>query len=53
MPTGIREYLPMNTDQQQFLRDLDKQRWVATDCLRFAVNPSKYMHVVFGLGYGI
>ena len=39
----------MNTEEQQFLNNLDKQLWDAADRLRSAVNPSEYMHVVLGL----
>lgn len=39
----------MNTEEQQFLKNLDKQLWDAADRLRSAVNPSAYMHVVLGL----
>lgn len=39
----------MNTEEQQFLHNLDKQLWDAADRLRSAVNPSEYMHVVLGL----
>ena len=39
----------MNTEEQQFLNNLDKQLWDAADRLRSAVNPSEYMHIVLGL----
>ncbi|MEO8058911.1 MAG: type I restriction-modification system subunit M [Burkholderiales bacterium] len=39
----------MNTEEQQFLNDLDKRLWNAADRLRSNVNPSDYMHVVLGL----
>jgi type I restriction enzyme M protein len=39
----------MNSEEQQFLNNLDKQLWDAADRLRSAVNPSEYMHVVLGL----
>ena len=39
----------MNTEDQQFLNDLDKRLWNAADRLRSNVNPSDYMHVVLGL----
>jgi type I restriction enzyme M protein len=39
----------MNTEEQQFLHNLDKQLWDAADRLRSAVNPSECMHVVLGL----
>ena len=39
----------MNTEEQQYLNNLDKQLWAAADRLRAAVNPSEYMHVVLGL----
>lgn len=39
----------MNTEEQQFLEDLDKRLWNAADRLRSNVNPSDYMHVVLGL----
>jgi len=39
----------MNSEEQQFLNDLDKRLWNAADRLRSNVNPSDYMHVVLGL----
>ena len=39
----------MNTEEQQFLNDLDRRLWNAADRLRSNVNPSDYMHVVLGL----
>ncbi|MDP3522315.1 MAG: class I SAM-dependent DNA methyltransferase [Hydrogenophaga sp.] len=39
----------MNSDEQQFLNDLDARLWNAADRLRSNVNPSDYMHVVLGL----
>ena len=39
----------MNTEEQQFLNDLDKRLWNAADRLRSNVNPGDYMHVVLGL----
>ncbi len=39
----------MNTEEQQFLNDLDKRLWDAADRLRSNVNPGDYMHVVLGL----
>jgi type I restriction enzyme M protein len=39
----------MNSEEQQFLNNLDKQLWAAADRLRGSVNPSEYMHVVLGL----
>ena len=39
----------MDTEEQQFLGDLDKRLWNAADRLRSNVNPSDYMHVVLGM----
>lgn len=39
----------MNSEEQQFLNDLDRQSWNAADRLRSNVNLSDYMHVVLGL----
>ena len=43
----------MNNEEQQFLNDLDKRLWDAADRLRSNFNPSDYVHVVLGLGYGL
>ena len=39
----------MNTEEQQFLNDLDKRLRNAADRLRSNDNPSDYMHVVLGM----
>jgi type I restriction enzyme M protein len=41
----------MNTEEQQFLNDLDKRLWNAADRLRSNVNPGDCMHVVLGLAF--
>ena len=39
----------MQTEEQQFLNDLDKKLWNAADRLRANVDAAEYKHVVLGL----
>lgn len=39
----------MNSDEQQFLNDLDKKLWTAADKLRSTLSAAEYKHAVLGL----
>lgn len=38
-----------NTEQQQFLNDLEKKLWNAADKLRSTLDAAQYKHTVLGL----
>jgi type I restriction enzyme M protein len=38
-----------NTEEQQFLKDLDKKLWTAADKLRSILSAAEYKHAVLGL----
>lgn len=38
-----------NTEEQQFLRDLEKKLWTAADKLRSTLDAAQYKHTVLGL----
>lgn len=39
----------MNTEQQQYLKDLERKLWTAADKLRSSLDASQYKHAVLGL----
>ena len=38
----------VNTDEQQFLNNLDKKLWTSADKLRSTLDASQYKHTVLG-----
>jgi len=41
----------MNSSEQQFLNDLDKKLWTATDKLRSTLSTTEYKQAVLGLTF--
>lgn len=37
------------TNEQEFLRDLDRNRWTAADRMRSSLEAAVYKHAVLGL----